>query len=139
MRSLGDDRFLFLFFLQTLGGNIKYEGCSYFNYLYSFVFPFHYLHLFFKNSISVLNLERQFEDLLSAAKEETNECKESVIRLPGFGVGTFHFNRNVFSLADENFNVYCIDLLGQGKSWPESYKRPSLPLTFVLPPRRYLG
>ena len=55
-----------------------------------------------------------------------DECKDSVILQPGFGVGTFHFNRNVFPLAAENFNVYCIeDLLGQGKSWPESHKRSS--------------
>ncbi|CAN0015657.1 unnamed protein product [Pylaiella littoralis] len=37
--------------------------------------------------------------------------------LPGFGVGTFHFKRNMQELS-KTHDVYAIDLLGQGKSWP---------------------
>lgn len=58
--------------------------------------------------------------------------KDSVVLLPGFGVGTFHFSRNIQSLAAENFNVYCIDLLGQGKSWPESYNQSSSSFRYSL-------
>jgi pimeloyl-ACP methyl ester carboxylesterase len=41
-----------------------------------------------------------------------------LLLLPGFGVGTFHYNRNYKELS-EHFQVYSIDLLGQGNSWPE--------------------
>ncbi|WIA10745.1 hypothetical protein OEZ85_010916 [Tetradesmus obliquus] len=35
----------------------------------------------------------------------------------GFGVGAYHFDRNIPELA-RNHKVYAIDLLGQGQSWP---------------------
>jgi pimeloyl-ACP methyl ester carboxylesterase len=47
----------------------------------------------------------------------SDECPPLLL-LPGFGVGTFHFERNYDDLA-KHFCVYSIDLLGQGKSWPE--------------------
>lgn len=40
-----------------------------------------------------------------------------LLLLPGFGVGTFHYNRNYEELS-RHFQVFSIDLLGQGKSWP---------------------
>ncbi|CAM9481957.1 unnamed protein product [Ectocarpus sp. 4 AP-2014] len=40
-----------------------------------------------------------------------------LLLLPGFGVGTFHFRRNMQELS-ETRDVYSIDFLGQGKSWP---------------------
>eukprot|EP00879_Flechtneria_rotunda_P018963 GHRR01019907.1.p1 GENE.GHRR01019907.1~~GHRR01019907.1.p1 ORF type:complete len:440 (+),score=157.56 GHRR01019907.1:356-1675(+) len=35
----------------------------------------------------------------------------------GFGVGSYHFDRNVPVLAQQH-QVYAVDLLGQGNSWP---------------------
>jgi pimeloyl-ACP methyl ester carboxylesterase len=46
--------------------------------------------------------------------------KFPLLLLPGFGVGTFHYDRNIAVLAKEGYEVYSIDLLGQGKSWPEN-------------------
>lgn len=47
-------------------------------------------------------------------QRETSSC---VLLLPGFGVGSFHFNRNMGDLA-EDFRVFSLDLVGQGGSWP---------------------
>jgi len=38
--------------------------------------------------------------------------------IPGFGVGTFHYDRQFQPLTDGGFVVYSMDLLGQGRSWP---------------------
>lgn len=40
-----------------------------------------------------------------------------LVLLPGFGVGTFHFKRNMQELS-KTHDVYALDFLGQGKSWP---------------------
>ncbi|CAM9193935.1 unnamed protein product [Laminaria digitata] len=40
-----------------------------------------------------------------------------LLLLPGFGVGTFHFKRNMQELS-KTHDVYALDFLGQGKSWP---------------------
>ena len=45
-----------------------------------------------------------------------------VLLVPGFGVGTFHFERNIETLAMQGFRVYSFDLLGQGLSWPQEGK-----------------
>lgn len=37
----------------------------------------------------------------------------------GFGVGSYHFDRNIPVLA-QNHRVYAVDLLGQGQSWPSN-------------------
>lgn len=37
----------------------------------------------------------------------------------GFGVGSYHFSRNISVLA-QNHRVYAVDLLGQGQSWPSN-------------------
>ena len=42
----------------------------------------------------------------------------SVLLLPGFGVGSFHFGAQLAELS-ANHRVYALDFLGQGKSWPE--------------------
>mmetsp|Transcript_7074 Transcript_7074/g.9474 ORF Transcript_7074/g.9474 Transcript_7074/m.9474 type:complete len:430 (+) Transcript_7074:81-1370(+) len=42
-----------------------------------------------------------------------------VLLVPGFGVGTFHFDRNIPELAANSHRVWALDLLGQGKSWPQ--------------------
>lgn len=42
-----------------------------------------------------------------------------LLLIPGFGVGTFHYDRNIPELS-KNFQVFSLDLLGQGMSWPLS-------------------
>lgn len=48
----------------------------------------------------------------------------------GFGVGSYHFERNISTLA-QNHRVYALDLLGQGQSWPTD------PACTVSGPLRY--
>jgi pimeloyl-ACP methyl ester carboxylesterase len=36
----------------------------------------------------------------------------------GFGVGAYHFERNISALAQSGHRVYAVDVLGQGSSWP---------------------
>jgi pimeloyl-ACP methyl ester carboxylesterase len=47
-----------------------------------------------------------------------------VLLLTGFGVGGFHYERNVEVLAASGFRVFTMDILGQGKSWPSSDPAP---------------
>lgn len=42
----------------------------------------------------------------------------SVLLIPGFGVGTFHYHRNINFLQAKGFKVWSLDLVGQGQSWP---------------------
>ena len=42
-----------------------------------------------------------------------------LLLVPGFGVGTFHWERQ-FEALSKKCIVYSMDLLGQGKSWPTS-------------------
>jgi len=69
----------------------------------------------------------KYGSTLSYVAEHTNDATSSssppsgrpaLLLLPGFGVGTFHFQENVRALR-KNFDVYSIDLLGQGLSWPD--------------------
>jgi hypothetical protein len=41
----------------------------------------------------------------------------------GFGVGAYHFERNIPELA-ENHRVFAVDILGQGGSWPTRELQP---------------
>ena len=42
-----------------------------------------------------------------------------VVFVAGFGCGSFHFHRNMESLARRaNVRCYAMDIVGQGKSWP---------------------
>ncbi|CAG9459960.1 unnamed protein product [Pedinophyceae sp. YPF-701] len=41
-----------------------------------------------------------------------------LLLVPGFGVGAFHFSRNIDQLAAEGYRVFALDILGQGRSWP---------------------
>lgn len=43
----------------------------------------------------------------------------SILLVPGFGVGVFHYEKNIKELS-KDFTVYSLDLFGQGKSWPSS-------------------
>jgi len=40
-----------------------------------------------------------------------------LLLLPGFGVGWFHYSKNIDELS-KTHRVYALDLLGQGRSWP---------------------
>ena len=62
---------------------------------------------------------------------ETKKEKPAIILVPGFGVGTFHFQRNTLALS-QHFDVYSFDLLGQGKSWPEDGLPSGGPLTYSI-------
>ena len=50
--------------------------------------------------------------------------RTSTLLLNGFGVGSFHQHRLVREIAkhnqqgNDNHEIYCIDYLGQGRSWP---------------------
>ena len=61
---------------------------------------------------------------ISLASPSTNE-KPCLLLLPGFGVGTFHFEENMLGLK-EHFDVYSLDLLGQGDSWPDNPRQDNL-------------
>ena len=47
-----------------------------------------------------------------------------MLLLTGFGVGGFHYERNVDELAASGHRVFTMDILGQGKSWPTSDPAP---------------
>ena len=48
-----------------------------------------------------------------------NEDNPPLLLIPGFGVGAFHYERNIPILA-KDYHVFSLDLLGQGSSWPSS-------------------
>ena len=50
---------------------------------------------------------------------KVEDNKPSLLLVPGFGVGTFHYERNIEELS-KYYSVYTLDLFGQGKSWPPS-------------------
>ena len=60
-----------------------------------------------------------------------NPAAPSILLVPGFGVGTFHFSRQLEALSDA-FNVYSVDLFGQGQSWPEGPVLPEDALCFSV-------
>ena len=56
---------------------------------------------------------------------DKNSTNEPILLLNGFGVGSFHQHRLIHELlAEDNDNdsqrtIYCLDYLGQGRSWPK--------------------
>ncbi len=56
---------------------------------------------------------------------DRNSTKEPILLLNGFGVGSFHQHRLIHELlAEDNDDglertIYCLDYLGQGRSWPK--------------------
>lgn len=46
-----------------------------------------------------------------------------MLLLPGFGVGTFHYEQQLQDLGQE-YRVWAMDFLGQGKSWPSHDPAP---------------
>ena len=63
------------------------------------------------------------------ATDENTSAKEPILLLNGFGVGSFHQHRLIHELmaSDDGSNdgsisqrpIYCMDYLGQGRSWPK--------------------
>lgn len=49
-----------------------------------------------------------------------DETKPALLLIPGFGVGKFHYDRNILNLS-KDFQIFSLDLLGQGKSWPKTH------------------
>lgn len=64
---------------------------------------------------------------VSTVSQESPSTQEkpALLLLPGFGVGTFHFEDNMLGLK-EHFDVYSLDLLGQGDSWPDNPRQDNL-------------
>jgi pimeloyl-ACP methyl ester carboxylesterase len=51
--------------------------------------------------------------------DDDDKLKDPIILLNGFGVGSFHQHRLIPKLHDGDGRiVYCVDYLGQGRSWP---------------------
>ena len=48
----------------------------------------------------------------------SSKTKPPLLLLPGFGVGTFYYQAQLEELS-KDYRVFTMDLLGQGKSWPE--------------------
>lgn len=46
--------------------------------------------------------------------------EDPILLLNGFGVGSFHQHRLMAQLSGRGSNraIYCMDYLGQGRSWP---------------------
>lgn len=44
-----------------------------------------------------------------------------VVFISGFGVGGWHYERNLPALAKAGYSCFAPDLLGQGRSWPRSH------------------
>jgi pimeloyl-ACP methyl ester carboxylesterase len=54
----------------------------------------------------------------SAVPVAPAQSETPIVFLPGFGVGTFHFEAQLERLGHER-PAYALDWLGQGESWPE--------------------
>ena len=74
------------------------------------------------HATAVLTMEDNVDDSNDRSITDENDNDEPILLLNGFGVGSFHQHRLIPHLlqSDESSNrlVYCIDYLGQGKSWP---------------------
>lgn len=46
-----------------------------------------------------------------------DESNPKLLLIPGFGTGTFHYDKQ-YEVLSEKFQVFSMDLLGQGYSWP---------------------
>jgi pimeloyl-ACP methyl ester carboxylesterase len=47
-------------------------------------------------------------------------CRGALLFISGFGVGGWHYERNLPALAAEGYACFAPDLLGQGRSWPQA-------------------
>ena len=59
-------------------------------------------------------------EALNAVKSNENE-DPPLLLLPGFGVGTFHYEKQLEELGEAGYRVFTCDFFGQGKSWPEDH------------------
>lgn len=54
-----------------------------------------------------------------------NSAAPALLLLPGFGVGSFHYDQQLRDLGRE-YRVWAVDFLGQGKSWPSHDPAPEV-------------
>jgi pimeloyl-ACP methyl ester carboxylesterase len=52
-----------------------------------------------------------------------NTDAPALLLLPGFGVGSFHYDQQLRDLGRE-YRLWAVDFLGQGKSWPSHDPAP---------------
>lgn len=52
-----------------------------------------------------------------------NADAPALLLLPGFGVGSYHYEHQLRDLGQE-YRVWAMDFLGQGKSWPSHDPAP---------------
>lgn len=57
------------------------------------------------------------------AGQENNNAP-ALLLLPGFGVGSFHYDQQLRELGQE-YRVWAMDFLGQGNSWPSHDPAPA--------------
>mmetsp|Transcript_16110 Transcript_16110/g.15459 ORF Transcript_16110/g.15459 Transcript_16110/m.15459 type:complete len:441 (+) Transcript_16110:126-1448(+) len=58
-----------------------------------------------------------WKDNLKIHYVKTGDTGPILLLLPGFGVGTFHYENQLKELS--GYQIYSFDLLGQGQSWPD--------------------
>ena len=83
--------------------------------------------IFFEETKKVFSCDdtKDSEQIRNDSPVEKDNNDEAVLLLNGFGVGSFHQHRLINQIfANESVGskrkIYCIDYLGQGKSWPEN-------------------
>lgn len=55
---------------------------------------------------------------------QENTDAPALLLLPGFGVGSFHYDQQLRELGQE-YRVWAMDFLGQGNSWPSHDPAPA--------------
>lgn len=60
----------------------------------------------------------RWKDNLKIHYVKSGDTGPVLLLLPGFGVGTFHYEYQLNELDLSGYQVYSFDLLGQGQSWP---------------------
>jgi len=66
----------------------------------------------------------QWKEGLKVHYETAGTEGPPVLLLTGFGVGGFHYERNVAELAQNGKRVWVMDIMGQGSSWPTTDPAP---------------
>jgi pimeloyl-ACP methyl ester carboxylesterase len=52
--------------------------------------------------------------------DDGSDSRPKALLMHGFGVGGWHYERNLPALSSAGLSVYAMDILGQGDSWPNS-------------------
>eukprot|EP01025_Chloroclados_australasicus_P046825 TRINITY_DN5177_c4_g1_i1.p1 TRINITY_DN5177_c4_g1~~TRINITY_DN5177_c4_g1_i1.p1 ORF type:complete len:479 (+),score=45.89 TRINITY_DN5177_c4_g1_i1:136-1437(+) len=81
-----------------------------------------------KNSDTGQFWDWKFNTKINYIHKGSDERAPAILMVHGFGVGSFHFSRNIDQLG-ENFRVWAVDLVGQGRSLPENERVERLALS----------